>query len=122
MLNRFWGGVPTPGLKIPELSGHRALSCMLIEAPSLIGAGVARDCNRVAQVPFSFDFDPVHRQKLTDMGMVRLVQIRRLAKENGLAFEQKDDAIGHLSHQIEIVRNHHGGQPQLMLQTQHQVA
>jgi len=54
--------------------------------------------------------------------MLRLRQIGRRAKENHLAFKQKHYLVGHFVHQIQVVRHHDRGQPELLLQTQHQVA
>ena len=43
-------------------------------------------------------------------------------KIDDAAVGQEDDAVGHFIHQVQIVRNHHRSEAQLLLQAQHQVA
>ena len=85
---------PPPGMPNSPPSSFRP-SCSRCSRPPRFTSHARREVGEV---------HPVHRQKLADVRMLGLLQLVDRPEEDHFAFVQHHYAVGHLFHQIQVMR------------------
>lgn len=76
---------------------------------------------KVSPARSASEIHAIHGQEFLHVRMLALLQFAHRAKIDDTALEQKHNAVGDPPHQVKVVSNHQRGQPELLLQPQHQV-